>query len=72
MATKILVVAAIVGAGLLWGAFAYRNTLAVRLFGPPRVALLEAYGESDSELTFNHSTKNSPCLSMLITHSLCS
>jgi len=56
MATKILVVAAIVGAGVLWGVFANRGALAVRLFGPPRVALVEAYGESDSELTFNHST----------------
>ena len=60
MATKILVIAAIVGAGLLWGVFANRSTLAVRLFGPPRVALLEAYGESLSELTFDHSTLDEP------------
>jgi hypothetical protein len=56
MSTKTLVVAAIVGAGVLWGVFANRGTLAVRLFGPLQVALVETYGESDSELTLSHST----------------
>lgn len=55
MSTKTIVIAAILLAGLLWSVFSNRHAIGTKLFGPPTVASVETYGQSESELTFDHS-----------------
>lgn len=55
MSTRILVISGILLAGLLWGVFSNRHAIGTMLFGPPAVDSVEAYGETESDLTFDHS-----------------
>ncbi|QDV23389.1 DUF547 domain-containing protein [Aureliella helgolandensis] len=55
MSTKILITAGLLVAGLLWAVVSNRRTIAIKLYGPPTVDSVEAYGPLESDLTFDHS-----------------